>query len=317
VTEPGPRRDHRAGRAGKRYPPLSGGDAELVALHLGYMRLRGLAIGTMEHRRRALTRLAASLRVPLIEATAGQLADWRAALPLGAAATLSEITNARQFYEWLAMYARLRPDNPAAQLIRPKRGRRLPRPIAEADLMHALGTAEPHIRIWLVLAAWAGLRAKEIALLRRANVLDRDSQPALLIAADATKGATERLVPIGSFVHAELAAYGLPASGWMFRRLDGKPGPNTPARVSQACNAHLHSLGIAATLHQLRHRFGTQAYRAKKDLRAVQELMGHADPATTAVYTAYDLDSAIETVDSIPVPPGAQAIRLQIVGQAS
>src|SRR5260221_2928801 len=133
------------------------------------MRLRGLAIGTMEHGRRALTRLAASLGVPLIGAAAGQLADWRAALPLGVAATLSEITNACNFYEWLAAYARLRPDNPAAQLIRPKRGRRLPRPIAEADLMHALGTAEPHIRIWLVLAAWAGLRAQGNTLLRRAH----------------------------------------------------------------------------------------------------------------------------------------------------
>jgi len=312
VTQPAPRPpDHRAGRAGKRYPGLTGTDAELVARHLDWMRLRGLSEGTIYHRRRALTRLAHALGVPLIDATAGQLGAWRARIAAGPAATMSEITNARQFYAWAADYEHLRADNPADRLLRPKRPRRLPRPISEADLMHAVAAAPPDVRAWLVLAAWAGLRAKEIALLRRECVLDQAPTPALLIAADATKGSAERLVPLCAFALAELRARGLPAAGWLFPRRDGRP--QTPARVSQLANRHLHEAGISATLHQLRHRFGTQAYRASKDLRAVQELMGHADPATTAGYAAYDLDAAIEAVNAIPVP----APRLRPLEKAS
>lgn len=68
----------------------------------------------------------------------------------------------------------------------------------------------------------------------------------------------------------------------MFRRHDGNTGPNAPWVVSQLVNEHLHSLGIVATLHQGRHRFGTMGWRVTKDLRALQQLMGHANPATTA-----------------------------------
>src|SRR5260370_914737 len=80
------------------------------------------------------------------------------------------------------------------------------------DLFDALDGAPPRIRRWLVLAGWAGLRAVEIALLRRECVLDAAVQPVLLIAADATKGPNERLVPMSAFVLGELCDYGLPAS---------------------------------------------------------------------------------------------------------
>jgi Phage integrase family len=68
--------------------------------------------------------------------------------------------------------------------------------------------------------------------------------------------------------------------------------------------------GIGATLHQLRHRFGTQTYARRRDLRMVQELLGHASPATTAVYTLVDQADAAVVVDELPVPG-----RLKVVGQ--
>ncbi len=60
---------------------------------------------------------------------------------------------------------------------------------------------------------------------------------------------------------------------------------------------------IAATLHQLRHRFATAAYQAAGgDLRLVQELLGHRSPVTTAGYAAYDQAAAAAAVEAIPAP---------------
>ena len=66
--------------------------------------------------------------------------------------------------------------------------------------------------------------------------------------------------------------------------------------------------GFAATLHQLRHRFGTAAYDVDHDLRVVQELMGHATPATTALYAAISSASAVATVQALPAPRHLRAV---------
>lgn len=154
----------------------------------------------------------------------------------------------------------------------------------------------------------AGLRAKEIALLRRESVLDTAVPPVLLVARDATKGRAERAVPLSAFALAGLLEAGLPASGWVFRRRDGHPGPNSPAKVSQLSNRYLHDAGITATLHQCRHRFGTQAYAVRRDLRMVQELMGHQQPETTAGYVLVDQADAAAVVGELPAPGQLRAV---------
>jgi integrase len=292
-----------------------------VARHLDHLRQRGLAPSTIYQRRRALARLDAVLTVPLLDAGPAELAAWRAGLTTGAEATVSTYAcHVREFYAW-ALAEGLIYINPAAGL--PRLRRLLPRPIAEKDLFAALAAAPRRVRPWLVLAGWAGLRAKEIALLRRQNILDTAAPPVLIVAADATtaKGSRERVVPLSGFVLGELHAYGLPAAGWVFRRGDNRPGPNEPRTISHLANAHLHACGIAATLHQLRHRFGTQAYRESgRDLRVVQELLGHASPSTTVGYAAYDgapditcrpciRADAAAAVEALPVPGRLRAVR--------
>jgi len=290
-------------------PPHGGGGMSdvVIAAHLRYLELCGYAPGSVYCRRRALVRMTALLRVPLIDATAEDLAAWREGLTVDRGTVVAYVSQAREFYAW-AMLTGLREDNPASGLPVPRLSRRLPRPIADADLFTALAGAPDRIRPWLVLAGWCGLRAKEIALLRRECVLDSLQPPLLIIAEDSTKGHTERAVPLCAFALGELLAAGLPVSGWVFRRRDGGPGPNQPWIVSQLCNEYLHSCGIRETLHQLRHRFATQTYRVRRDLRMVQELLGHASPSTTAGYAAFDQADAAAVVDELPAPGRLRAV---------
>jgi integrase/recombinase XerC len=285
-------------------PGLTRDDAVLVREHLRYLQLLGRSESTVYARSRALIRLGLAIRpVRLAYAGVPELYAWRQQLAVGDGSVQSYVTHVREFYAWLQAQD-VRDDNPALALPVPPRPRMLPRPVSSEDLAYALATAPARIRPWLVLAAWCGLRAKEIALLRRESVLDAAEPPALIVAIDATKGRrAERMIPLHPFALAELQRLPLPRSGWVFPRRDGRPGPNQPWRVSHLCNDHLHSLGIAASVHQLRHWFGTETYRASRDLRVVQELLGHASPQTTAGYAAISREGTAAAVAALPVPP--------------
>lgn len=267
--------------------------------HLRHLRLQGRSDVTVYHRERALIRLSAALPVPLLEATADHLYEWRASLTVKGPTIAGYVSNIREFYGWCAGRGFIGV-NPAADLPVPAPPRREPHPIADADLAAALAAASPRIRVWLALAAGCGLRAKEIALLQADCIRLRDTQPHLRIVHTATKGRTERTVPVSPWVAAELDRADLHATGPVFRRADGKP--LRPWLVSKLCNEHLHALGIADTLHSLRHWFLTQAYAVERDIRVVQALAGHAHIQTTAGYAGVDGSAFARTVNAIPAP---------------
>lgn len=279
--------------------------AGILAHHLAWLAMLGHTPDTIYARRRALARMSALIAAPLLSATAADLMAWRAGLDLTPDSLTHYVSHARMFYTW-AVGEGLRADNPAGELPVPRVPRRLPRPISEDDLALAVEMAPPRVRPWLVLAAWCGLRAKEIALLRVENI----TPAAILVAADATKGnRRERIIDISKagFVQAELAAAGLPGSGYAFRRADRRRGPNAPSTVSHIANKHLHSCGVSATLHQLRHRFGTGTYQATRDLRLVQDLLGHASVTSTQIYADWNRTGAAAAVAALPVPPHLRA----------
>ena len=267
-----------------------------------FLRLQGLSELTVRARRGALDRLARQLAVPLLEASADDLLAWRKGMTVGPVSVRSYVSHVQQFYAWAARRGLL-PASPAAGIPVPKIGRRLPRPIGTDDLFAAVAQAPDRIRLWLVLAAWCGLRAKEIALLRRECILLTSAPPMLLVATGATKGIHERMIPLSRFALAEIAAAGLPPSGWCFLRHDGRPGPNRPAHVSALANVFLRDCGIEATLHMLRHWFGTEAYATDHDLRMVQELLGHRSVQSTQGYADWNRSAAVSTVQKLPVPP--------------
>lgn len=185
--------------------------------------------------------------------------------------------------------------DPTARIARPRVDRRLPRPIGGPDLRAAMAAAGPMLRAWLTLGALQGFRCKEIAGLRVEDLV-LDGDPLLVVSCP--KGHRQRSVPLHPDVVAALDAYGLPRSGFVF--LNG--GVRfTPYQVSRVGNRFLRTVGVAATMHQLRHWFGTSTYRATKDLLLVQNLLGHASPVTTAVYAAF-------------APAGGDAVRALSIG---
>ena len=271
----------------------------IVRAHLEWMRQQGLAESTIVKRRLVLARVARFTGAPVWEASPADLAGWRASLRAGDDAVAADLSHVRMFFRWLVAEGLLDAD-PAAVLIVPRLASRLPRPIPEDRLLRAIDEAPPGIRPMLVLAGWCGLRAKEIALLRRERVFDTRIPPSILVASDATKGRRERYVPMSDFVLAELTPV-LPARGWVFRRADGRR-PLSPDHLQHIVNGYLHSLGIPETLHQLRHRFATEALEACGNVRTVQDLLGHKDLASTAIYTRVSSAAALAAVQAIPAP---------------
>ena len=161
----------------------------------------------------------------------------------------------------------------------------------DPDMARALAQAGPRMRAWLALMGYAGLRCAEVAALERGWLL-----PGAVRVVGT--GGHARVVPLHPTVVAALAGVDLASAGPVFRNGDGRPF--RPKDVSRRVAAYLEGLGIAATAHQGRHFFGTVAYRHSHDLRAVQQLLGHADPATTAGYAAVDAHDLAAVVDAIP-----------------
>jgi len=264
-----------------------------VQAFLADCRLRNLQPTTITQKRRVLARLERAADPPT--ATTDELREFLGR-PIQPESRATELAHLRTFYRWMVLNGR-RGDDPTLPIPRPKVPRRLPRPIPEGDLAVAVASAGARVRPMLVLAGWAGLRAKEIAGLRGEHIQWHLAPPVLVV--EEQKGGDTASVPLGPFVVETMAGL---RDGWAFPRLDGRDAPVPPHMVSKLCNDHLHSLGISHTLHSLRHRFLTQAYLASgRDLRLTQELARHRSPVSTALYTWVDRDEAAAVVAAIPV----------------
>lgn len=262
----------------------------LVDDHLRHIRRRNLRPSTIQQRRRALVRLGRAH--DLARVTTDQIEDWLDGRDMGPEARATEISHLRSFYKWALMENRLDHD-PTVRLVRPRLARRLPRPMPEGDLAMAVEAAVDPIRAMLMLAAFAGLRACEIAGLHGEHVLLRDG---VLLVVEG-KGGGMSSVPIAPILAPVLRR--LPRSGPLFHLTDGRV--MAPHNVSHWCNRYLHGIGITHTLHSLRHRFGTAVYEASgRDLRATQELLRHRTPVSTAIYTWRSPGHLADAVAGVP-----------------
>jgi integrase len=233
-----------------------------------------------------------SLLVATPEMLAAMQEGWR----LSPQSHNTYVSHLSAFYDWCVAEGYL-DESPCGKLVRPKMSRRLPRPMPEADLVRALASSTGRVRVWLTLAAFAGLRACEIAAMQRDWIVLGES-PILVILG---KGGRERVVPLAPQALEELRVFGLPRAGYVFGRRDNPALPVRASTVSNMANEYLHSLGIRDTLHTLRHRFGSRFYQESLDLRLTQETMGHGSPVTTAGYAAYSPDAAAAVVRRLQV----------------
>lgn len=265
--------------------------------------VRGLSDNTIRVRLDFLQRLHVHMGRPLREAEPGHLLRFERLAIAGRAPETRRayVCHLRAFYQW-AVKNRIVTEDPSTLLTLPVVPKHLPRPIDEDDLAVALNAARPKMRAVLTLAAYAGLRAIEIAGLDWSD-LRRELDGSAFIHVRHGKGGKDRMVEVGQTVILALQAYGIKRRGPVFLGMDGR---QIDARsVSRSANRHLARHGVEATLHQLRHRYGTVAYNLSRDLRMVQQQMGHSSPTTTAGYTRVSAEAAarmVAAMDALPTP---------------
>ena len=279
---------------------------DLMLDFLAYLELeRGLSRNTLEAYRSDLLQFGQFLteaRVGALEVSERQLNKFVTALaegangrpPVAPATVQRKVACLRSFYRHLRREGLLEHD-PTANLRGPKRGQRLPHVLARAEVQRLLsqpaGTdpAALRDRALLELMYACGLRASEAITL---EVGDLDLEAGVLRTRG--KGSKERLVPIGREAVRAVRQYlsrGRPrlAGARAERRLfvNQRGAGLTRQGLYKIVQRHARAAGLAEKMspHTLRHTFATHLLAGGCDLRSLQEMLGHADIATTQIYT--------------------------------
>jgi len=268
---------------------------------------RGAAANTLSAYRRDLEAAQAAIG-PLAaasrEALAGLGTVWAELAPSSLARKCSAL---RQFFGFL-IDERLREDDPSPALPRPRARRPLPRLLSHDQIAALFTQAETEaggdrpeaVRTLalLELLYGSGLRASELVTLPR-DCAPRDA-PFLMITG---KGGQQRLVPVSARAKLALSRWLAlrPAGGRHMFPSSGAAGHLTRVRLFQL----LRELALRADIapekispHVLRHAFATHLLEGGADLRVLQTLLGHADIATTEIYTHVDSARLVALVNA-------------------
>ncbi|MDQ3240063.1 MAG: tyrosine recombinase XerD [Actinomycetota bacterium] len=277
----------------------------LVLDFLAHLELeRGLARNTLEAYRSDLLAFGRHLAEHGSEpetVSSREIADYLADLasgeghPAASAATIRRKSAClRSFYRHLRREG-LRESDPTAALAAPKRPAKLPDVLSRDEVRNLLAQptgAEPAAlrdRALLETMYACGLRASEVTGLELGDI---DLEAGVLRARG--KGSKERIVPVGRAARAALRAYldrGRPTlSGQRLETeifLNRRGGPLSRQGLHGIVVRHGRGAGLAGRLtpHTLRHTFATHLLAGGCDLRSLQEMLGHADVATTQIYT--------------------------------
>ena len=213
---------------------------------------------------------------------------WASRAHLSPATRSNDLAILRTFYAWCRRWEH-RDDDPTTRLDAPKVDKGLPRPLSRADLHRLLAVLPDDLRRAVALGAYAGLRVSEVAALHWHDV-DLEARRARILHG---KGGKSRLVALGAVLIDQI----LPDTGGNV--VTGTKQSMSAATLQRRINRAIHRAGIDATFHQLRHRYGTLAYQATRDLVAVGRQMGHSSPVTTAIYAAASDDVADAIAEAV------------------
>ncbi len=262
---------------------------------------RGARANTLDAYARDLEDARTEMRGGVAVASAETVETYVAGLGkrgLAPATARRRISALRQFYLFL-LQDNVRGDDPTSRLDAPKRARSLPKTLSLEEIEALIAAAESaRDRALIELLYGAGLRVSELVSLPM-RAAPRPGQDHMIIEG---KGGKERLVALGSAALAALADYvagreaSLPkveaqrekAQRWLFPSMSAADGKLTRRRVAQILEAAAVKAGISparVSPHVLRHAFATHLVEGGADLRTVQTLLGHADIATTQIYT--------------------------------
>lgn len=211
----------------------------------------------------------------------------------------------RAFYRFLLERDSRRGEDPCAGLKAPKATRRLPSALTpdEAAKLVSVSTDAPlglRDRAMFELAYSSGLRLAEIAGLDCDRIDLTGGEVKVL-----GKGAKERIVPVGAPAREAIRAW-LAARAALLRHQNdalfvGQSGRRlTPRAIEQRLAAQAVRQGLDRHVHphMLRHSFASHLLQSSGDLRAVQELLGHASIASTQVYTHLDYQALAKAYDA-------------------
>jgi integrase len=253
---------------------------DLLTAHERYCRAASLADNTITDRMRILRRINEDLPLGLEQATTEELAHWLSGgdegvrwSPQTKATYYGHLTG---FYRWACDPRNPILDyDPSLALARPHVKKRAPRPVSDTEAGYVLNHTVGFWRLASHLAAYAGLRAHECAKVNR-----EDITPETITILG--KGGVDAVLPTHPAIW-ELVEP-LPA-GNLAVLLHGRyvSGGYVSAQYGVYLRKYHKRKGI--TLHRLRHWYATNLLKLGADLRTVQELMRHADPGTTAIYT--------------------------------
>lgn len=245
---------------------------------------------------------------PLARVTQSDMRAWMAferGTGVGARSLARKLSAVKSFYRWLGEREGFEP-TAVLSARAPKFQKKLPRPLAADAARAMMDTVELQS-----LKPWEALRDGAVVTLLYGCGL-RISEALGLTGADAPlpqvlrilgKGGKERVVPVlpaaRDAVTRYLAAcpYPLEPDGPLFRAARG--GPLYARHVQKVMAQARMQLGLPATAtpHAMRHSFATHLLEAGGDLRAIQELLGHASLSTTQAYTAVDTARLMEVYD--------------------
>ena len=256
-----------------------------------------LAPRTVDAYRRDLEALADWLGGPPSKVSTEELERYLAELRaqgLSGATIARRVASLRSFFRHLVLIGAAG-TNPAAELELPRRTRRLPRALSPSEaerLIDAAAGATPRDlrdRALVELLYGAGLRVSEAVGLAKTGI-DLDQRLVRTVG----KGGKERVVPVGREAVEALRRYLARGRPHLDRRhrpelfLNAKGGPLTRAGAFLILRKLAGKAGLEPERvhpHLLRHTFATHLLEGGADLRSVQEMLGHADLATTELYT--------------------------------